>query len=123
MFPHTKTHTLLMKSKNRNYTHNYTTQIHSLIRCLFRDIRTNRYYGKKIASRVSLSLGILLYLCLILPIRQHQKRNDADDTCVFYVSAVCQMTNGAILGAFFWESRTSGIFLFDKTKRRCLWHH
>ena len=80
---------------------------------LIRDIITN-----KGLQGVAKYLGILLKKGLILPIRQHQKRNDADDTCVFYVSAVCQMTNGAILGAFFWESRTSGIFLFDKTKRR-----
>ena len=46
-------------------------------------------------------------------------KGEADTLIVgFSLVAVCQMRDGAIHPAFFWESRTSGIFLFDKTKRR-----
>ena len=122
MFPHTKTHTLLMKSKNRTYTHSYTTQRPSFNRCLFRDIRTNKglqgvakYLGKKIVSQVTESLGILLKKGLILPILI-RRRNYPDDTWVFMLVVVCQM------GVFVrtptpFGVKTSGIFLILNRRR------
>ena len=107
-----------MTSKNINYTHQLYNTVTSLIMCLIRDIRTNRYYDNIIITLLYNyynGIGILLKKGLILSILI-QRRNYPDDTWVFMLVAVCQMGVSVRTPTSF-EVKTSGIFLILNQRR------
>ena len=106
-----------MTSKNINYTHQLYNTVTSLIMCLIRDIRTNRYYDNIIITLLYNyynGIGILLKKGLILPILKHHRRKAHTEIVGFSIVATCQMVVFARTTPSF-GGRTSGIF-YSKTK-------
>ena len=100
-----------MTSKNINYTHQLYNTVTSLIMCLIRDIRTNRYYDNIIITLLYNyynGIGILLKKGLIFPIL-NQRRKAHTVIVGFSIVAVCQMGVFVRTPTSF-GVKTSGIF-------------
>ena len=109
-----------MTSKNTNYTHQLYNTVTSLIMCLIRDIRTNRYYDNIIITLLYNyynGIGILLKKGLILPILKHHRRKAHTEIVGFSIVAVCQMRDEAIHPASLWELEHLAFFISKKHRR------
>ena len=109
-----------MTSKNINYTHQLYNTVTSLIMCLIRDIRTNRYYDNIIITLLYNyynGIGILLKKGLILPILKHHRRKAHTEIVGFSIVAVCQMRDEAIHPASLWELEHLAFFNSKKHRR------